>query len=57
MHFYKAMWTYYRKWGRFRSNPLVLVPFLVALIGMGTLEGLLNAVRSLRPRRGSGAPA
>lgn len=57
VQFYKAMWTYYRKWGRFRSNPLVLVPLFMALMGLGTLEGLRNAIKSRWPKHGSGAPA
>ncbi len=38
MHFYHAMWIYYRKWGLFRSNPLVLAPLAVAILFMGLLE-------------------
>lgn len=49
-HFYRAMWTYYRKWGRGGSNPLVLAPLALALAGLGSLELLRNASRRLGSR-------
>lgn len=47
LQFYKAMWIYYRKWGRYRSNPLVLSLLGMALILLGTSEGLCNSIRKL----------
>jgi GT2 family glycosyltransferase len=44
-HFYRAMWTYYRKWGRFRSNPVVLSALVGALAVLGSAELARNAVR------------
>lgn len=49
-HFYRAMWLYYRKWGRFRSNPLVLAPLAVWLALTGALEASRNAVERLLRR-------
>lgn len=45
LQFHKAMWTYYRKWGRFRSNPLVLAVLAVGLLVLGTAESIHNAVK------------
>ncbi len=44
-HFYRAMWSYYRKWGRFRSNPLVLAGLSGMLVALGSAELARNAVR------------
>jgi N-acetylglucosaminyl-diphospho-decaprenol L-rhamnosyltransferase len=44
-HFYRAMWTYYRKWGRFRSNPVVLSGLGGMLVALGSVELARNAVR------------
>lgn len=38
LHFYRAMWIYYRKWGFFRRNPLVLAPLALAISLMGLME-------------------
>jgi len=41
VYFYRAMWTYYRKWGKYRSNPIVLVPLIgtIALLALIELTG------------------
>jgi hypothetical protein len=52
-HFYRAMWIYYRKWGRFRSNPFVLTGLAGALLVLGSAELARNAVR--RRLRSGGA--
>jgi GT2 family glycosyltransferase len=44
-HFYRAMWTYYRKWGRFRSNPMVLAALAGGLVTLGSAELARNAFR------------
>lgn len=44
-HFYRAMWTYYRKWGRFGSNPVVLSGLVGALVTLGGVELARNAAR------------
>jgi GT2 family glycosyltransferase len=44
-HFYRAMWIYYRKWGRFRSNPFVLAGLVGALVTLGSAELARNAAR------------
>ena len=44
-HFYRAMWIYYRKWGRFRSNPLVLTGLAGGLLVLGSTELARNAIR------------
>lgn len=44
-HFYRAMWIYYRKWGSFRSNPLVLAGLAGTLVALGSAELARNAVR------------
>ena len=44
-HFYRAMWLYYRKWGRFRSNPLVLGSLLLAIVGLASVELVRNEVK------------
>jgi GT2 family glycosyltransferase len=51
-HFYRAMWIYYRKWGRFGSNPVVLSGLLGTLVALGSAELARNAVR--RKLRGGG---
>jgi GT2 family glycosyltransferase len=45
LHFYRAMWIYYRKWGRFSSNPLVLAGLGGGLVVLGTAELARNAIR------------
>ena len=50
-HFYRAMWLYYRKWGRFRSNPLVLGPLLLAIVALGSVELVRNEVKRCLARR------
>lgn len=45
VHFYRSMWTYYRKWGRGRNNPLVLAPLALILTGLMQLEICRNKVR------------
>lgn len=49
-HFYRAMWTYYRKWGFFRRNPLVLAPLALAIGLLGTMEILRNQLLRLLAR-------
>lgn len=49
-HFYRSMWLYYRKWGRGRRNPLVLVPLLAILALLMTLELCRNGLRRLLSR-------
>ena len=44
-HFYRAMWIYYRKWGRFRSNPMVLAALAGGLVTLGSAELARNAFR------------
>jgi len=44
-HFYRAMWIYYRKWGRFRSNPLVLAGLAGGLVVLGSAELARNGIR------------
>ena len=44
-HFYRAMWIYYRKWGRFGSNPLVLAGLAGGLVILGSTELARNAFR------------
>jgi GT2 family glycosyltransferase len=44
-HFYQAMWIYYRKWGRFRSNPVVLAGLAGTLTVLGSAELARNALR------------
>ena len=45
VHFYRAMWLYYRKWGRFRSNPLVMGPVALAIFALGSFELFRNEIR------------
>ena len=53
-HFYRAMWIYYRKWGRFRGNPPVLCGLVAGLLMIGGLEIIRNSVRRrFGPRTGS----
>lgn len=52
--FYRAMWTYYRKWGRFRSNPFVLSMLAMSLLVLGMAESLHSAAKRLFQ---SGRPA
>jgi len=44
-HFYEAIWIYYRKWGRFRRNPLVLGALAVFLAGLFAREAVINGIR------------
>jgi GT2 family glycosyltransferase len=53
-HFYRAMWIYYRKWGKFRSNPFVLAGLATSLFVLGSTELARNAVRR-RLRAGASA--
>jgi hypothetical protein len=53
-HFYRAMWIYYRKWGRSRSNPFVLAGLAGALVALGSSELVRNAARR-RLRTGGAA--
>jgi GT2 family glycosyltransferase len=46
-HFHHAMWIYYRKWGRFRRNPLVLAPLPAVLMLLGVAQALRHAGRRL----------
>jgi GT2 family glycosyltransferase len=48
VHFYKAMWTYYRKWGRFKHNPVVLVPLVLAIGALGVVELGKNRLLSMQ---------
>lgn len=48
VHFYRAMWTYYRKWGRFRSNPIVLAGLAGGLVTLGTAELVRNGLRRIQ---------
>jgi GT2 family glycosyltransferase len=48
-HFQRAMWTYYRRWGRFRRNPLVLATLLAALLVLGLAQALRHGARRLLP--------
>jgi GT2 family glycosyltransferase len=53
-HFYRAMWTYYRKWGRSRNNPLVLGGLCAGLLILAGQEILRNGIRRhLESRTGS----
>jgi hypothetical protein len=45
VHFYRAFWIYYRKWGRFRRNPALLAPLAAALLLLGLRETVANAIR------------
>ncbi|MEN6627390.1 MAG: glycosyltransferase family 2 protein [Candidatus Sumerlaeia bacterium] len=45
IHFHHAMWIYYRKWGFFRRNPLVLGPLAMTIALMGSLEILRTQAR------------
>jgi GT2 family glycosyltransferase len=45
VHFYRAMWLYYRKWGRFGGNPFVLAPLLAAILLLGSLEVVSNELK------------
>lgn len=50
-HFYHAMWVYYRKWGRFRNNPLVLCGLTGGLMSLGGAEIVRNGIlRRFGPR-------
>jgi GT2 family glycosyltransferase len=52
LHFYRAMWIYYRKWGRSRRNPVVLAPLLLGLVTLATAEAVRNQlVRGFRRLR------
>jgi len=42
--FHRAMWIYYRKWGAHRRNALVLAPLLVAVVALGAIELVKNAL-------------
>ncbi|MBN1867616.1 glycosyltransferase family 2 protein [Candidatus Sumerlaeota bacterium] len=44
-HFYRSMWLYYRKWGRHRRNPAVLLPLAAAIALLAGLEIVRTAVR------------
>ncbi|MGE0593287.1 MAG: glycosyltransferase family 2 protein [Vicinamibacterales bacterium] len=44
-HFYSAIWIYYRKWGRFRRNPVVLGGLGALLALLFAREAAANAVR------------
>jgi GT2 family glycosyltransferase len=53
VHFYKAMWTYYRKWGKFHRSPVVLLPLALAIgalclaeLGKNRLLSMARAPRS-----------
>jgi hypothetical protein len=46
------MWTYYRKWGRYRRQPLVLAPLALAIGALFGAEVVRNtAKRICRSRR------
>ena len=45
LHFYRAMWIYYRKWGRFRRNPLILGGLAAGLLFLACQEILRNGIR------------
>jgi GT2 family glycosyltransferase len=51
VRFYQAMWIYYRKWGRHRRNPLLLIPLAATLAGLGTVAVVSNTVRATRRPR------
>lgn len=51
-HFYRAMWLYYRKWGRFRDNALILAPLLLVVSMLGVAELMRNEIKK-RFRPGS----
>lgn len=55
-HFYEAIWIYYRKWGRFRRNPVVLGALALLLVALFVREAVLNALRQL-VRRVTSAPS
>lgn len=46
-HFYRAMWLYYRKWGRQGHNPLVLAPLAMGLLVLGGLAMLSIPLRCM----------
>lgn len=46
IEFHRAMWIYYRKWGTFRRNGLVLVPLFGAIAALGAVALVAGAVRS-----------
>lgn len=53
-NFYHAMWLYYRKWGRFRHQPLVLAPLALALATLLGLEAAGNGLRRRTPSSRAG---
>ncbi len=55
IHFYRAMWIYYRKWGRFRENPVVLGALAGALAGFGAAAVARNGLRHAGQRLGRAA--
>jgi GT2 family glycosyltransferase len=46
LHFYKAMWTYYRKWGRHGRHAGVLAALAGAIAALAAAELLRNALRT-----------
>jgi GT2 family glycosyltransferase len=50
-HFHRAMWTYYRKWGRYRNQPLVLGPLAFAIAVLFGAEWIRNGMKRLLPAR------
>ena len=57
LHFYRAMWIYYRKWGRHRQNPLVLGALALAATGLAMLELARNVWRVSAPLPVPGLPS
>jgi GT2 family glycosyltransferase len=49
LHFYRAMWTYYRKWGVSRRNPFVLAALGLGISTLAAGELFRNALRRHRP--------
>ena len=45
LEFHRAMWIYYRKWGTFRRNGLVLVPLLGAITALGAIALVGSTLR------------
>jgi GT2 family glycosyltransferase len=50
VQFFKAMWTYYRKWGRHRNNPIVLALLAAGLMVLTAWESVHNAGKALRQK-------
>ena len=54
-HFYHSIWIYYRKWGRQRFNPLVLLPLALLTIFFAALEIFRTTIRRTLTSMGGSA--